>query len=104
MDDHNIKKGQGVQHHKDKKGFKNSSQRFSRSVHYKNNRVRHVRKIADRTSHHRRRQIQKKAIHLVKKTGFEEEPTIRPSFTCLQKRKNIYGLWRNVSNLCSNKK
>tara|TARA_R110002111_G_scaffold65526_1_gene107361 strand:+ start:353 stop:742 length:390 start_codon:yes stop_codon:yes gene_type:complete len=102
MDEFDIKKGKGQKHHKDKRGTINSSNKWSRSVYWygSQNKTRGLRRKADRSSHHRRRKIQKEEIQNTMNTG--NEPDIRPSFTCLQKRKSD-SINSGISQLCSNR-
>jgi hypothetical protein len=57
-----MDKSIGVSHYLANKEHKGNKNRISRSVPWKNNRTRGVRRKADRHSHHRRRKIMKEDI------------------------------------------
>jgi hypothetical protein len=78
---------------------------YSRSHHYKQDKIRGCRRKADRHSHHRRRQIVDESIKKIEKKGLDDEPNIPRSMTCNQKRRpgGLCGS-SDASHGCTNKK
>lgn len=96
MDLYDQSKSHGYFHNKyRKKNVKKVAKNIPRSVHRKNNSIRGFRKKRDRYSHHKQRRIQKEGIANAGKNGFEDNPEIRMSFTCAQKR-HSYDISRGI--------
>lgn len=79
-----LSKSRGEEQHAH--NYQNYNKSQSRSVHYKEDKIRGMRRRADRHTHHRRRQIQKMAI----KNGIEDY-IIPPSSSILAQTKGSWG-------------
>lgn len=94
-----VKDDRGSTNYKNDKVGMSKNNFFSRSknLYGKKNKARGLRRIADRHSHHRRRQVLHEALIVAEK--FDKEPVLQESTTCVQKRKGT-----SASNICTNSK